>query len=73
MCQVESGRRAKEVLARLRDAPSPVPHVGRRERQAAEANIDRAIDLTAAASDPAEILAAPPPFPLDQPMGVYHG
>ena len=61
------------VLGRLQDAPRPVPHVGRRERQAAEANIDRAIELTAAASDPAEILAASPPFPLDQPMGVYHG
>jgi len=73
MCQVESGRRAKQVLARLQDAPRPVPHVGRRERQAAEANIDRAIELTAAASDPAEILAAPPPFRLDQPIGVYHG
>ena len=73
MCQVQSGRRAKEVLARLQDAPRPVPHVGRRERQAAEANIDRAIELTAAASAPGEILAAPPPFRLDQPIGVYHG
>ena len=73
MCQVQSGRRAKEVLARLQDAPSPVPHVGRRERQAAEANIDRAIERTAAASDPAEILVEPPPFRLDQPIGVYHG
>jgi hypothetical protein len=50
-----------------------MPHVGRRERQAAEANIDRAIELTAAATDPAQILVDPPPFPLDQPIGVYHG
>ena len=73
MCQIAAGRHAKAVLARLPDAPLPTPHVGRRERQAAEANIDRAIALAAAASDPAEILGGPPPFPLDQPLGVYHG
>ena len=72
MCQVEAGRNAKAVLARLEDAPRPVPHVGRRERQAAEANIDRAIELAEAAESPAEILVEPP-FPLDQPLGVYHG
>ncbi|CAN5818136.1 formate dehydrogenase [soil metagenome] len=72
MCQVEAGRNAKAVLARLEDAPRPVPHVGRRERQAAEANIDRAIELAEAAGSPAEILVEPP-FPLDQPLGVYHG
>jgi formate dehydrogenase major subunit len=73
MCQVEAGRRAKDVRARLDSAAVPVPRVGRRERQAAEANIDRAIELAAAATGPEEILEAPPPFPLDQPIGVYHG
>jgi formate dehydrogenase major subunit len=73
MCQVEAGRRAKEVLAGLKDAPTPVPRVGRRERQAAEANIDRSIELAGAATGPADILVEPPPFPLDQPIGVYHG
>ena len=73
MCQVEAGRNAEAVRARLRDAPRPVPRVGRRERQAAEANIDRAIELLASATGPDEVLAPPPPFPLDQPLGVYHG
>jgi formate dehydrogenase major subunit len=73
MCQVEAGRKAKEVLARLDSAAVPVPHVGRRERQAAEANIDRAIELAASAERAEDILAEPPPFPLDQPLGVYHG
>jgi len=72
MCQVQAGRHAKAVLAGLGDAARPVPKVGRRERQAAEANIDRAIDLAATAGSPAEILVEPP-FPLDQPIGVYHG
>jgi hypothetical protein len=72
MCQVESGRKAREVLARLDSAPSPVPHVGRRERQAAEANIDRAIEMAASAENPDDILVDRP-FPLDQPLGVYHG
>ena len=67
MCQVQAGRRAAEVLATLRDAPRPVPHVGRRERQAAEANIDRAIALAEGATEPRQL------FPLDQPIGVYHG
>jgi formate dehydrogenase major subunit len=73
MCQVEAGRRAREVRARLKEAPEPVPRVGRRERQAAEANIDRAIELVQAAQSPADIFAAPAPYPLDQPIGVYHG
>jgi len=73
MCQVEAGRNGKAVLERLEDAPRPVPKVGRRERQAAEANIDRAIELAAAAQSPGEILTEPPRFPLDQPIGVYHG
>jgi formate dehydrogenase major subunit len=73
MCQVEAGRNGKAVLERLQDAPRPVPRVGRRERQAAEANIDRAIELAAGAKSPGEILTEPPPFPLDQPIGVYHG
>jgi len=72
MCQVEAGRTAKAVLARLEGAPTPMPHVGRRERQAAEANIDRAIELAAAAGSLEEII--PPDYlPLDHPLGVYHG
>ena len=73
MCQVEAGRNAKAVLARLEGAPRPVPRVGRRERQAAEANIDRAIELAGTAGGPSDILAGQPPFPLDQPIGVYRG
>jgi formate dehydrogenase major subunit len=73
MCQVEAGRNGKAVLERLQDAPRPVPRVGRRERQAAEASIDRAIELAAGAKSPGEILTEPLPFPLDQPIGVYHG
>jgi hypothetical protein len=61
------------VLARLEDAPRPVPRVGRRERQAAEANVDRAIEIAAGAAGPDDILAGPPAFPFDQPIGVYHG
>jgi hypothetical protein len=41
--------------------------VGRRERQAAEASIDRGIELAASAQRPEEV------FTLDQPLGVYHG
>jgi formate dehydrogenase major subunit len=70
MCQVEPGRRAREVIAGLPDAPRPLSHVGRRERQAAEAAIDRAVEIAEAASAPTEIFV---PFPLDQPEGVYHG
>ena len=73
MCQVEAGRRAREVKAKLEGAAVPVPHVGRRERQAAEANIERAIEIAATAHRPEDIVVGPPPFPLDQPIGVYHG
>jgi hypothetical protein len=73
MCQVEAGRKAREVRARLDSAPVPVPRVGRRERQAAEANIDRGIELAAAAARPEELLEELLSFPLDQPLGVYHG
>ncbi len=73
MCQIEPGRKARDVRARLDSAAVPVPHVGRRERQAAQANIDRAIELATAATDPTAILVERPPFPLDQPLGVYHG
>jgi hypothetical protein len=73
MCQVEAGRRAREVKAKLEGAAVPVPHVGRRERQAAEANIERAIELASAAERPEDILVSDPRFPLDQPTGVYHG
>jgi formate dehydrogenase major subunit len=72
MCQVAAGRRAGEVRAQLAQVARAVPHVGRRERQAAEANIERAIELAAAAESPEEIFVAPP-FPMDQPIGVYHG
>jgi formate dehydrogenase major subunit len=63
LCQVERGRNAAAVLARLPDAPRPLAHVGRREWQAAEANIDRSISLAAAAQSHEEIFvnaAAPP-------------
>ena len=85
MCQVQSGRHAREVLAGLPDAPRPVARVGRRERQAAEAGIDRGIELAMAATsldelvvhDPHATPGAPvtrdPGLPLDQPLGVYHG
>jgi formate dehydrogenase major subunit len=73
MCQVQAGRRADEVRAGLEGAAVPVPHVGRRERQAAEANIDRAIEIASVAERPEDIVVGPPPFPLDQPLGVYHG
>jgi uncharacterized protein YfaP (DUF2135 family) len=73
MCQVEPGRRAKEIKSKLEGAAVPVPHVGRRERQAAEANIERAIEIAATAERPEDIVVGPPPFPLDQPIGVYHG
>jgi formate dehydrogenase major subunit len=70
MCQIERGRNARQVLAGLTSAARPVAHVGRRERQAAEANIDRAIALAASAQTPADLFVA---FPMDQPEGVYHG
>jgi hypothetical protein len=46
--------------------------VGRRERQAAQANIDRSIALAAQAARPEDIFVLPG-FTLDQPEGVYHG
>jgi predicted molibdopterin-dependent oxidoreductase YjgC len=66
MCQVVPGRRAIAVRQRLTDAPAP--HVGRRERQAAEAQIDAGIELADRARSQNDILYAP----LDQPDGVYH-
>lgn len=68
MCQVEPGRRAVAVRQGLPDAPSL--HVGRRERQAAEAQIEAGIALAARATSLDEILVY---APLDQPDGVYHG
>ena len=74
MCQVERGRRAREVLARLEDAPRPLPHVGRRERQAAEAQIDAGIELAARATSPNELFGdGVEPLFMEQPVGVYHG
>ena len=45
MCRVDPGRQADAVLAKLADPARPLPHVGRRERQAAEANIEYGIEL----------------------------
>lgn len=74
MCQIVPGQRGASIRATLADAATPVPHVGRRERQAAEANVDRAIQLAAAAQSIEELLVTPPRYlPLDQPLGVYHG
>jgi formate dehydrogenase major subunit len=72
MCQVEAGRKAEEIRARLDGAPSALPHVGRRERQAAEAAIEHGIAMAATASS-LEDLIPPEYLPLDQPQGVYHG
>ncbi len=69
MCQVEAGRRSIAVRQRLSDAPVPLPHVGRRERQAAEAQIDAGIELAKTAGSLDDILMY---APLDQPDGVYH-
>ena len=55
MCRVDAGRKGDEVLAKLPDAASPLPHVGRRERQAAEANIEYGIELAQAAERPEEL------------------
>jgi hypothetical protein len=74
MCQVEAGRKGAAVIARLGDeAPKPLPHVGRRERQAAEANIDRGIELAARAASPEELIPEEYYRPLPHPEGVYHG
>ena len=73
MCQVQPGRRAAAVLATLPDAARPLPHVGRRERQAAEAAIDQGIELASAVESLDELAVWEPRVTLDQPMGVYHG
>ena len=75
MCNIVAGRRSKELTAQLESAPSPVPHVGRRERQAAEASIEYGIELAQKAASLDELVVRPPaPYlPLDYPEGVYHG
>jgi formate dehydrogenase major subunit len=73
LCQVEAGRKAAEVLASLPDPARPLPHVGRRERQAAEANIDHGIELARAVESLDDLVVGKPYLPLDQPLGVYHG
>jgi hypothetical protein len=54
-----------------------MPHVGRRERQAAEANIEYGIQLAADAASLDELVVGDPKpgeyLPLDYPEGVYHG
>jgi formate dehydrogenase major subunit len=77
MCNIVAGRRSKELASQLDSAASPVPHVGRRERQAAEANIEYGIEL-AKRSASLDELVVPDPLPgqylpLDFPEGVYHG
>ncbi|MDQ6887178.1 MAG: molybdopterin-dependent oxidoreductase [Gemmatimonadota bacterium] len=80
MCQVQPGRHASEVLAKLTDAATPLPHVGRRERQAAEASIEQGIQLLADAGSLDDVLQRTglPPEVLEYlhpeaPEGVYHG
>ncbi|MDQ6829194.1 MAG: formate dehydrogenase subunit alpha [Gemmatimonadota bacterium] len=80
MCQIESGRNATAVLAKLPDAATPLPHAGRRERQAAEANIEHGIELIAGARSLGELLEktglareAIAYLHPEQPEGVYHG
>lgn len=73
MCQVVAGRRAEELRQTLVDPARALPHVGRRERQAAEAVIDYGIALAARAHSLDELMARDPYLPLDQPAGVYHG
>jgi hypothetical protein len=77
MCNIVAGRRSKELASQLDSAASPVPHVGRRERQAAEANIEYGIEL-AKGSASLDELVVPDPLPgqylpLEFPEGVYHG
>jgi formate dehydrogenase major subunit len=72
MCQVESGRNAADVRASLGDsAATPLLRVGRRERQAAEANIEYGIAL-AGDSESLDDIVVWPRFSA-QPEGVYHG
>jgi formate dehydrogenase major subunit len=73
MCNIHSGRHAAELIRQLPDPATPLPHVGRRERQAAEAIIDYGIDLAARATSLDEVVVRDPFMPLDQPLGVYHG
>ena len=77
MCNIVAGRKAEELRGQLDSAASPVPHVGRRERQAAEANIEYGIELAQRAASVEELVVKPaeaqPYLPLDAPRGVYHG
>ncbi|HKG92925.1 MAG TPA: molybdopterin dinucleotide binding domain-containing protein, partial [Gemmatimonadaceae bacterium] len=73
MCDVRAGRRRTELAALYRDAATPLPRAGRRERQAAEANIDFGIELAAKAESLDELVVREPRYTLDQPEGVYHG
>jgi len=72
MCQVQPGRRAAAVTAALPDPATPLPHVGRRERQAAEAAIDQGVALALSADSLDELVVKGDYLPLDQPEGVYH-
>jgi hypothetical protein len=56
MCQVEAGRKSSDVLARLADPATPLPRVGRRERQAAEAAVDYGIAVASAAGSLDELV-----------------
>ncbi len=72
MCQVDSGRRAADVRVALGDsAATPMLRVGRRERQAAEANIEYGIEL-ALNTESLDDIVVWPQFSA-QPDGVYHG
>jgi formate dehydrogenase major subunit len=55
MCRIDPGRRAAAVYAKLPDPARPLPHVGRRERQAAEASIEYGIELADRAQRPEDI------------------
>jgi formate dehydrogenase major subunit len=71
MCDVRAGRQRAALAALYPDAAAPLPRAGRRERQAAEANVDYGIDLAAKAASLDELVVRE--FRLDQPEGVYHG
>ena len=76
MCNIVAGQKAKEIATQLDSAAVPVPHVGRRERQAAEANIEYGIQLATGAASLDELVVPPIPgeyLPLDSPERVYHG
>jgi formate dehydrogenase major subunit len=78
MCRVDAGRKRDELMAKLPDAATPLPHVGRRERQAAEANIEHGIELAQKAATPEELgleLSAVERMVGEHyghPEGVYH-